>query len=400
MMSILRVCYIFFVTLIGLLLLYQQSIAIYWQQTYHRSMPLFGWQDKPFLSSIAKLNQQLLADEDIYFSAVADFNDQLVQKYNHLILETKSSQDEHVFDHVTYDSKTNHEDEPTSKLASKQTALEPVHAKTERDEAPPLLTTPTLSIKNEAKNDEAKDVTIKAKSSVEMSTNLKDPVQQVVPITVHPVDKILFIGDSLMQGVAPRVKRSLYQKYHIESLDLSKQSTGLSYPGAFNWPKTVEDTLAQEPSIKVVVVFLGPNDPWNFPVKGHAKYLQFKSAQWEATYRYRINRILKAAQLNKADVIWLGVPCMRKAKLHRDVVYLNTLYHSEVAKIGGHYIPTSELLGCSDKEYANFVTTNKGNAKVRIDDGIHFSVLGQKILANRIINEMTIESAEQKEAIQ
>jgi len=343
-MNIFKVCYIFFVTLIGLLLLFQQSIGVYWQQTYHQAMPLARWQDKPLFSSIAILNQRLLDEENFYFSIVKNFNNQLVNEYNYLIIGADLSQ---------------HHDEYIN------------------DVEPQSITVKT--------GDD--DIT---KIS---STNSLNSVQQDLPITIELKDKILFIGDSLMQGVAPRVKRALYQKYHIESLDLSKQSTGLSYPRAFNWPKTVEDTLAQDPSIKLLVVFLGPNDPWNYPVKGHAKYLQFKSAQWEATYRYRINRILNAAQSNHTNVIWLGVPCMRKLKLHSDMLYLNTLYQSEVEKANGHYIATSELLGCSDKEYANFIETSKGNSKVRIDDGIHFTVLGQRILANRIINEMIIESS-------
>jgi len=351
MSNIFKVCYIFSVTLIGLLLLFQQSVGVYWQQTYHQAMPLANWQEKPFFSSIAILNQHLLNEESFYFSIVKNFNNQIIEQYNYLVIGADLSQ---------------HHDEHINNVETQSTGVK-------------------------AGDNDITNIS---------SEDLLNSTQQERPIIIQLKDKILFIGDSLMQGVAPKVKRTLYQKYHIESLDLSKQSTGLSYPRAFNWPKTVEETLAQDPSIKLLVVFLGPNDPWNYPVKGQTKYLQFKSAQWEATYRYRINRILNAAKLNQTHVIWLGVPCMRKPKLHSDVLYLNTLYQSEVAKVNGHYLATSELLGCSDKEYANFIETSKGNSKVRIDDGIHFTVLGQRILANRIINEIIIESPNQNKAIQ
>ncbi|WP_392564788.1 SGNH family hydrolase [Orbus wheelerorum] len=400
-MNIFRICYVFFATLIGLLLLYQQSITVYWQQTYHQAMPLSSWQEKPFFLSIAKLNQWLLNKEDVYFSAVEHINIQMVEQYNHLIITDDLSQNH---SEVVNNNESNNdlslEDEikeiPAVKqqeIPSQSTFIQTQKGSTTNTSS---KTSDEVSNKIKTENEALADAENEKKSSI----NQLEAVKKASPIMVQPTDKILFIGDSLMQGVAPRVKRALYQKYHIESLDLSKQSTGLSYPGAFNWPKTVEDTLEQDPSIKVLVVFLGPNDPWDYPVKGHTKYLQFKSSQWEATYRYRINRILSAAQLNHTNVIWLGAPCMRKTKLHNDMLYLNTLYQSEVEKMDGHYVPTSELLGCSDNNYANFVTNGNGNTKVRIDDGIHFTVSGQRILANRIINEMIIEAPNQNKAIE
>ncbi len=59
-----------------------------------------------------------------------------------------------------------------------------------------------------------------------------------------------------MQGVAPFVQKSLKQQYGIESANLSKQSTGLSYPSFFDWPKTIEETLKKHPEISVLAVFL------------------------------------------------------------------------------------------------------------------------------------------------
>lgn len=78
-----------------------------------------------------------------------------------------------------------------------------------------------------------------------------------------------------MQGVAPFVQKHLKQEYGVQSVNLSKQSTGLSYPNFFDWPKTIEQTLQKEPDIHVLVVFLGPNDPWDFPMG--KKYLKFAS---------------------------------------------------------------------------------------------------------------------------
>ena len=45
-----------------------------------------------------------------------------------------------------------------------------------------------------------------------------------------------------------------------------------------------------------MVVFLGPNDPWDMPPEGGGRYLRFMSPEWEAQYRKRIQDILLTAR--------------------------------------------------------------------------------------------------------
>lgn len=118
--------------------------------------------------------------------------------------------------------------------------------------------------------------------------------------------KVLFAGDSMMQGVAPHVKNMLLKKYNIDSINLSKQSTGLAYPRFFNWPQTIAKALNDNPNIKVLVVFLGPNDPWDMPPQTGYKYVKFKSEDWENVYRERISDIISTARQHNVDVIWVG----------------------------------------------------------------------------------------------
>ena len=86
------------------------------------------------------------------------------------------------------------------------------------------------------------------------------PITPPANIVLGQGDKVFFAGDSMMQGVAPFVERSLKKQYGIQSVNLSKQSTGLSYPKFFDWPNTIEQTLKQQTDIRLLVVFLGPND--------------------------------------------------------------------------------------------------------------------------------------------
>jgi hypothetical protein len=175
---------------------------------------------------------------------------------------------------------------------------------------------------------------------------------------------------------------------------LSKQSTGLAYPSAFDWPKTISDNLIADPSIKLLVVFLGANDPWDFPVKGYVKYAKFQSDLWEEHYRLRIESILNSAIEHDVQILWLAAPCMRKPKLNNAMVYLNNLYQSELEKVQQHFLMTNDLLGCTYQKFSNFVESNKAKVKVRVDDGVHFTPTGQKILAKAIMEKIIYKELE------
>jgi hypothetical protein len=200
-------------------------------------------------------------------------------------------------------------------------------------------------------------------------------------------DEVFLVGDSLMQGVAPHLANSLRKRYQIRTVNLSKQSTGLAYPGFFNWPKTVADTLDHEPNVRLMVVFLGPNDPWDMPQGKGKPFLRFKSPEWELAYRARIDSILEQARVHNVQVIWVGPPNMEKARLSTAMGYLSGLYQEQTALFGQHYVSANPILGYADANFSYTVQTPQGKrVKVRVDDGIHFTITGQKMIAEQVLS--------------
>lgn len=200
-------------------------------------------------------------------------------------------------------------------------------------------------------------------------------------------DEVFLVGDSLMQGVAPHLANSLRKRYQIKTVNLSKQSTGLAYPGFFNWPKTVTDTLAANPNIRLMIVFMGPNDPWDMPQGKGKPFLRFKSPEWEAIYRSRIDAILEQARQRKVQVIWVGPPNMEQPRLSTAMAYLSGLYQERTALFGQHYVSANPFLGYPDEQFAYAVQTPEGQrVKVRGDDGIHFTITGQKMIAAQVLS--------------
>ncbi|SUO96220.1 DUF459 domain-containing protein [Suttonella indologenes] len=213
-------------------------------------------------------------------------------------------------------------------------------------------------------------------------------------IPLQAGDKVLLIGDSLMQGVAPFVQQTLQRQYNINSINLSKQSTGLSYPDFFNWPAEVEKTLAADKSIKAVVVFLGPNDPWDFPDPeqgSKAPYLKFKSKAWEAVYRARISRIVESAQKHDAGVIWLGLPFMKPEKLNEQMLYLDGIMRSEM-RDKGIFVPTKYILTGGAPTYVDTIMLEGKSVRVRSKDGIHFTPTGQRQIAIAIMRRLHMQT--------
>ncbi|KGM28326.1 DUF459 domain-containing protein [Photorhabdus akhurstii] len=205
-------------------------------------------------------------------------------------------------------------------------------------------------------------------------------------VTLTAKDKVLFAGDSMMQGIAPHLKRRLYRNYSISSINLSKQSTGLAYPSFFNWPETINKTLEANHNIKLVVIFLGPNDPWDMPPKHGNTYLKFASPDWENLYRQRIDMILTEARNHGADIIWVGPPNMRQKKLSTSMEYLRSLYRSEVTKAGEIYVSVNDIFKYHANDYSDYIGDNSNKIKLRSGDGIHFSLKGQQTISDNIFS--------------
>lgn len=213
------------------------------------------------------------------------------------------------------------------------------------------------------------------------------PLQPGTVAALAAGDDVFLVGDSLMQGVAPHLANSLRKRHQIRTINLSKQSTGLAYPGFFNWPKTVAETLDHEPNIRLMVVFLGPNDPWDMPQGKGKPFLRFKSPDWEVAYRARIDSILDQARAHNVQVIWVGPPNMEKARLSTAMDYLSGLYQQQTALYGQHYVSANPILGYADQGFSYTVQTPEGKrVKVRVDDGIHFTITGQKMIAEQVMS--------------
>lgn len=209
------------------------------------------------------------------------------------------------------------------------------------------------------------------------------PQEQLAPAVADSDLRVLFAGDSMMQGVAPIVISRLRKDYPKGVfVDVSKPSTGLVAKRYFDWPKKIEEESIKH-RIQIIVMFLGPNDPWDI-YEGKKRYA-FPSESWEEKYRGRVDEVLDFAASNGIRVIWIGLPVMREERIKQGAKIENRIFQGEAEKYKFEYMPTEDFLGSLDAPYTKYIEDPKrGKLAVRLDDGVHFTKLGLRMISSRV----------------
>nr|UOP05574.1 hypothetical protein LVJ77_05595 [Conchiformibius kuhniae] len=164
----------------------QKSISAYWAQTYHRSSPFEALDELPFWRAGGQLRQGL---DDAYARAQNAFDER-----NALWTAQWKPEPKAPVQHAAKAKK------PAKPVVDK---LYPNNQTAEAVPQQPAASAPAA------------------------------PVQKNT-VLLAPGNTVLFAGDSMIQGVAPHLQKKLKSQYQIDSLNLSKQSTGLAYPKFFD----------------------------------------------------------------------------------------------------------------------------------------------------------------------
>ncbi|TKX32719.1 SGNH/GDSL hydrolase family protein [Campylobacter aviculae] len=275
--------------------------------------------------------------------------------------------------------------------------LEQIRAILSNEPLPQENTEADLQINNEI-IDENTDVN----DSIESNTNIEQkPIQEEnitiskqnthltnTRLEVDPNKEFLFIGDSLMQGVAVALNKNL-RNLGLKATDISKQNTGLSYKSYFNWAKATKEALSKNPNIKYLVILLGANDPWD--IKKGGNYLRFGTPPWREIYKSRVDEIIKIAQKYKVKILWFEIPPVKKDSLNKKIQILNKIYSQEILKNKEIFINTQSFFSV-DNEYSTYIKNeNNKSIKMRTDDGVHFTSNGAKAMSKLLLNHIEIK---------
>ncbi len=203
--------------------------------------------------------------------------------------------------------------------------------------------------------------------------------EKAVSPDLENAPRILFAGDSMMQGLAPLAIPQIKKTYPNGFFsDQSKQSTGLTVRRYFDWPTRIKEEIDSK-RFDTLVIFLGPNDPWDIYEGG--KRLTFPSEDWIARYRSRVVEVMSYCREKNVRIIWIGLPNMRDDRLQKGALVENEIFREEAKNFGFDYLSTEEIVGPLNEPFRKYIDhPEKGRITVRADDGIHFTPGGLRLI--------------------
>jgi hypothetical protein len=198
--------------------------------------------------------------------------------------------------------------------------------------------------------------------------------------------KILIIGDSLGNNLGYGMLGQLRNKPGLTTILKAKASTGLSNAWFYNWHTNLASFLTTyKPNL--VVVLLGANDRQNFVVNG--KIQTFGNLDWQKTYQSNVTKLASAATKAGAYVLWVGLPIMKPYNYAKGETLIDQLIANAVPKTpGAQYIGLRDLTSDADGKYRQSAIINGKYQVFRAGGGIHFSSIGQEVIATYTINKI------------
>lgn len=209
------------------------------------------------------------------------------------------------------------------------------------------------------------------------------PTPSVVKPVVPTSGTVLLLGDSLMGGMVPGFRQEMDRAFVLK--DKHRSSTGLTNRDYYNWPQEAGNFARAEPA-QLVFIHLGGNDGQDMTVNG--AWYKFGSAAWSETYQKRAEEMIENVQtaLPSATIVWIGLPAMRLDKYNKKMIVISSLQKNAALARGIEYVDGYEAMGAV---YSKDGATVDGARKIlRLDDGIHYSREGGRIIAHTALKHL------------
>jgi hypothetical protein len=195
---------------------------------------------------------------------------------------------------------------------------------------------------------------------------------------------IVVFGDSQAEGLAVGLRRIAKRYPGVRILNRTKAGTAISQAENYDWPAAIRD-YEPEATVGTAVLMFGGNDRLPMHPPGTAP-VPFRGQAWHDEYRARVASILQSLLAKKLRIVWVGDPVCRDPKYTNDMLYLNDIFKDVLAGTAATYLDIWTVVADADGQYAAYGKTLDGaTARLRLDDGIHFTPSGYDILADRVL---------------
>ncbi len=191
--------------------------------------------------------------------------------------------------------------------------------------------------------------------------------------------QILFLGDSLAQGLFLALNPLLRRRDGLRLTNGTQHATGLTRIDDHNWPVVSRELLTRHRP-ELAIFWIGANDFRPLVDREARARYEFGNAAFVQAYGRRVAAMVENAKAVQARPVWIGLPNMRDAAFAAAAQRLNEIQRSAAEAAGASWISTWEAT--SDGQGRFGAAPGRDARQLRAEDGVHFSNLGYRQVAD------------------
>jgi hypothetical protein len=191
--------------------------------------------------------------------------------------------------------------------------------------------------------------------------------------------RLAVFGDSLAIDLSKALERLYAEDPNLVVINQGVSSSGFVRDDFFDWNKAIGEQIAED-SFDLAVVIIGINDRQELRVDGQT--VAPLTDAWNAAYQARITGFLNQLRAARKPVIWIGLPPMSRSEYSAAMSQISNIQRLASFSGGAEYLDIYERFLGEDGKYSSYGPDVSGqSARMRKDDGIHFSSSGADKLA-------------------
>ena len=214
----------------------------------------------------------------------------------------------------------------------------------------------------------------------------------LTPKPPKPDTPVIMLGDSMMRLLGHEMEKAFKKADVQPALSFSSLGSGLVRPSAFDWTAKITELLATNHPATVFVC-LGANDRQAIELPGGGIVRYEDAAEWRASYSQIIGGVMD--QLINGGVkriVWMLLPDMREPVNQEHALLVNEVVTEQAADEKRKDLVTLYSLGAAlarrPGKYSQYLMSPTGQSlTVRDPDGVHLSVDGGKLVAQKVLKE-------------
>ena len=197
---------------------------------------------------------------------------------------------------------------------------------------------------------------------------------------------VLEIGDSLGNDLGWGLQREVSPGSGLRLIQMDKSASGLANTSFYDWPVQLAAYLRQYHP-QLVLISLGGDDEQGMWVNGSA--VQFPTPAWQSAYRDRVRQLAREATASGAYLLWVGMPVMQPPNYNQGIDLLDSICRTVVPTLpNATFVSTWTLFANPQGAFQADAMVNGQSAVLREQDGIHYSYIGENVVATYVLREL------------